>query len=146
MFPNGTFCPSSGTWFIIDSKFEFSLSLFVITDRYSGCVECPKTFAADGIRPTPETFDKYILFFLTDFANEECAKSGRSAYSEAISYIYDDNGVFHVRDSYFMSYHSAAVGSKQFYTALGQAQKVANDVKRMLAKNGHADVVFFPYR
>lgn len=45
-----------------------------------------------------------------------------------------------------MSYHTPAVGSKDFYTSLGQAQRVADDVKQMLAENGYTDVVFFPYR
>lgn len=133
------------------SKFDVKLkSIKTLTslwsDKWGGCVECPKTFSEDGLRPSQETFDKYVIFFLSDFANEDCAKSGRASYSEALSYIYDDNGNIHVRDSYFMSYHTTAVGSKDFYTSLGQAQKVADGVKQMLAENGYADVVFFPYR
>lgn len=100
----------------------------------------------DGLRPSQETFDKYIIFFLTDFASEDCAKSGRASYSEALTYIYDDNGDVHVRDTYFMSYHSPAVGSREFYTSLRHAKRIADDVKQMLADNGYTDVVFFPYR
>ncbi|KAJ6638858.1 NPC intracellular cholesterol transporter 1 like 1b [Pseudolycoriella hygida] len=125
MFPNGTFCPSS--------------------DKSSGCVQCPRTFLEGGLRPTKETFDKYIIFFLTDFANEECAKSGRASYTEALTYIFDDDGDIHIRDSYFMSYHATTVRSKDFYSSLQQAQKIAGGVKKMLADNGQPDVVFFPY-
>ncbi|XP_037025848.1 NPC intracellular cholesterol transporter 1 homolog 1b [Bradysia coprophila] len=125
MFANGTYCPSS--------------------DLYNGCIECPKTFIEDSQRPTRETFDKYLTFFLTDKPNENCAKSGKGSYSEGLSYVYDDNGDIHVRDSYFMSYHTASTGSKDFYTSLRQAKRIATNVKQMLADNGHPDVVFFPY-
>jgi len=125
MRPDGTFCPSS--------------------DLGSGCLECPKTFIEDGRRPSQETFNKYITFFLSDLPSENCAKAGRASYNEAISYIFDDDGVTHVRDSHFMSYHTAAIGSKEFYSALEQAQKLADSIKEMLAEHGYEDVVFFPY-
>lgn len=115
-------------------------------DKYSGCIECPKTFTEGGLRPTKETFDKYFMFFLTDFASEDCAKSGRASYSEAISYVFDDNGNAVVRDSFFMGYHTPSVGSKDFYTSLRQAKRIASDVREMLSENGYDDVVFFPYR
>lgn len=98
------------------------------------------------MRPAEDTFNKYVAFFLNDLPNEDCSKAGRASYSQALSYIYDDDGSTHVRDSHFMSYHTVAVGSKGFYTSLRQAHRKADEVKQMLADNGYSDVVFFPYR
>lgn len=113
---------------------------------WSGCIACPRTFTEDGMRPSEETFNKYVLFFLNDLPSEGCSKAGRAAYSQALSYIHDDDGIIHVRDSHFMSYHSVAVGSKGFYSSLRQAHKKADEINQMLADNGHSDVVLFPYR
>lgn len=48
------------------------------------CVECNRTLVTsdDGIvRPSKETFDKYLTFFLSDLPSSFCAKAGRAAYS-----------------------------------------------------------------
>lgn len=148
MRPDGSFCLSSGKLFelVWSCSSNYCYTSKIILDKNSGCIPCPRTYTEDGRRPSKETFDKYILFFLNDVAFEDCSKAGLAAYSEAITYIYDDDGDIHIRDSHFMSYHTASVGSKGFYSSLRQAHKIADDVKKMLAENGYGDVVFFPYR
>lgn len=49
----------------------------------SSCKLCPREFHIEnGIkRPTKETFDKYLAFFLKDIPDESCAKAGKAAYS-----------------------------------------------------------------
>lgn len=132
------------------------------------CIDCEKTFEViDGVsRPTKETFDKYLSYFLKDLPFDNCAKAGRPAYLkvrflaissvrldslnlqhfnfQAIKYNESDGNVT-VEASYFMSYHTSLVKSNDFFSSLKQARIVANDVQNMLNENGH-DVAFFPYR
>lgn len=46
------------------------------------CTVCPREFDADHLskRPTKETFNKYLSFFLNDLPDANCAKAGRPAY------------------------------------------------------------------
>lgn len=43
-------------------------------------MSCPIEFTADGLRPTTDTFMKYLQFFLTDIPSNNCAKAGHAAY------------------------------------------------------------------
>lgn len=43
-------------------------------------MECPREFQENGVRPTKETFDKYLTFFLNDLPDENCAKAGKASY------------------------------------------------------------------
>ncbi|XP_055844518.1 NPC intracellular cholesterol transporter 1 homolog 1b [Episyrphus balteatus] len=108
------------------------------------CVTCPRSYSEDGLRPTPETFNKYIPFFLSDLPDADCAKAGRPSYYDSVIYTLDENGESHIRDTNFMQFSTTSVTSKQFYTALREANRVADEVKDMFKKND-IDVVFFPY-
>uniref|UniRef100_A0A182W4Q6 SSD domain-containing protein n=1 Tax=Anopheles minimus TaxID=112268 RepID=A0A182W4Q6_9DIPT len=108
------------------------------------CPSCPKVYDETGIRPTVAQFERYLEFFLSDLPDENCAKAGRAAYSRALNYVLDANGQLNVEDSYFMSYHTTAVTSRQFYTALEQARLIADDIQRMLDER-NAGVEIFPY-
>ena len=108
------------------------------------CDACENNMDDTRIRPTQETFSKYIPFFLSDLPNENCAKAGRAAYLTAMNYISDENGTHHVQDSYFMSYHTTVVTSKDFYTALKKAREISGDIEEMLRKNDKS-VEVFPY-
>lgn len=50
------------------------------------CSSCVRKFeTVDNIqRPTKETFDEYLPFFLKDLPYAQCAKAGRPAYSQVI--------------------------------------------------------------
>uniref|UniRef100_A0A182QGM2 SSD domain-containing protein n=1 Tax=Anopheles farauti TaxID=69004 RepID=A0A182QGM2_9DIPT len=108
------------------------------------CSSCPREYDETGIRPSVPQFERYLEFFLSDLPDENCAKAGRAAYSRALNYLLDANGRLSVEDSYFMSYHTTAVTSRQFYTALEQARRISDDIQRTLDANG-AGVEIFPY-
>ena len=96
------------------------------------------------IRPTLETFSRYIPFFLSDLPNENCAKAGRAAYLDGMNYVADANANHLVGDSYFMSYHTTVVTSKDFYTALQKGRELSGQMEEMLRKHDK-DVEVFPY-
>ncbi|ETN58136.1 niemann-pick C1 [Anopheles darlingi] len=109
------------------------------------CPSCPREYAENGIRPTVAQFERYLEWYLSDRPDENCAKAGRAAYSRALNYVHDRDGRLGVQDSYFMSYHTTAVTSRQFYTALEQARLISDRIQRMLDERGHSDVRVFPY-
>lgn len=51
------------------------------------CLPCPRNYTADGVRPTAETFDKYLPSFLRDLPSTRCPKGGRAAYANVIVYF-----------------------------------------------------------
>lgn len=83
-------------------------------------------------------------FFLSDIPDDRCAKAGRAAYLTALNYVTDSSGHLNVHDSYFMSYHTTVVTSRDFYEALEWARKITDDIQRMLDEKG-AGVEVFPY-
>lgn len=52
------------------------------------CAPCQRDFHIEnGVkRPTTETFDKYLSFFLKDLPDPNCAKGGKPAYSSVRFY------------------------------------------------------------
>nr|XP_040228141.2 NPC intracellular cholesterol transporter 1 homolog 1b [Anopheles coluzzii] len=108
------------------------------------CPACPEEYDETGIRPTVPQFERYLEFFLSDLPDENCAKAGRAAYSRALNYLLDRDGRLNVQDSYFSTYHTTAVTSRQFYTALEQARLIAADIQQMLDER-QAGVEIFPY-
>lgn len=97
------------------------------------------------IRPTLATYSRYIPFFLSDLPNENCAKAGRAAYLNALNYVSDANADHSVGDSYFMSYHTTLVTSKDFYTALKKGRELSEQMQEMFNRNGKAEIEVFPY-
>ncbi|KAF4521963.1 hypothetical protein B566_EDAN009491 [Ephemera danica] len=121
---NGSFCPHTVSY----------------------CNNCPIEFREDGVRPTPESFEKYLPFFLQDNPDVSCAKAGRAAYAQGVNYVVDEKGVAKTEDTYFMGYHTVLRTSEDYYEALRSARMVAakymNDI--------HTDETFknievFPY-
>lgn len=110
----------------------------------SRCVTCERDFEENGIRPTVETFNKYINFFLSDLPDENCAKAGRAAYSAGMNYISEDIDKHFVQDSYFMSYHTTVITSEEFYTALKQARILSAEIEETFKEKGK-DLKVFPY-
>ncbi|XP_053678098.1 NPC intracellular cholesterol transporter 1 homolog 1b [Anopheles nili] len=132
-------------WLSINSccKFNPSDGSFCSSSVFF-CSSCQRAYDDTGIRPTVAQFERYLEFFLSDLPDENCAKAGRAAYSRALNYIQDSTGQLNVQDSYFMSYHTTAVTSRQFYTALEQARRISDDIQAMLDEH-EAGVEIFPY-
>lgn len=82
------FCPSNGMNYAphnrIKNKYSWIFSISA-TDG-EACIKCPREFIANMTtkRPTPDTFDKYISFFLNDIPTDTCAKAGRPAYAQVL--------------------------------------------------------------
>ena len=110
----------------------------------SRCVKCQRNFEENGIRPTEETFNKYINFFLSDLPDENCAKAGRAAYSAGMNYVSEGTNEHYVRDSYYMSYHSTVIKSEEFYIALKKAREMSDEIEKTFKKHGK-DLKVFPY-
>lgn len=108
------------------------------------CNKCNKQIANNGIRPTLDTFNKYIPFYLFDLPTTSCAKGGRAAYAAGVNYVLDKDSIPHVHDSYFMSYHTPVITSKEFYTALKRARSLSDDLNAMLESHG-SNASVFPY-
>jgi len=121
-FTNGSFCPS----------------------EMSTCDKCNKTSSTNGIRPSLATFDQYLPFYLFDLPTTSCAKGGRAAYAGGVNYVLDKDKIPQVEDSYFMSYHTPVITSKQFYTSLKQARRLSDNLNRMFKERG-SNVTVFPY-
>lgn len=122
---DGTFCPSN------------------IRDPV--CIPCERFLMADGVRPTVETYNKFLTYFLSDLPDPNCSKAGRAAYVKAVNYLYDNYGSLDVKDTYYMSYHTTCVTSKDFYTSLEQARVLADDIEATF-QSYDLDLKVFPYR
>uniref|UniRef100_A0A0K8UN34 Niemann-Pick C1 protein n=1 Tax=Bactrocera latifrons TaxID=174628 RepID=A0A0K8UN34_BACLA len=121
---DGTFCPSNS--------------------KEDDCVSCTREFSEDGLRPTPETFQKYIPFFVSDLPDSECAKAGRASYANAIIYTLDEHGSSTILNTYLMQYSTTSTTSIQFYSALREARRIAKSINEMFAEK-ELGVTVFPY-
>ncbi|XP_075158262.1 Niemann-Pick type C-1b [Haematobia irritans] len=108
------------------------------------CVPCVREFEEDGLRPTADTFRQYVPYFLSDLPDAECAKAGRASYADAVVYTLDNEGTSTILDTYFMQYSTTSTTSEQFYSALREARRVANEINDML-KEKEVDATIFPY-
>jgi Niemann-Pick C1 protein len=61
-----------------------------------------------------------------------------------MNYISKENDQHFVQDSYFMSYHTTVITSKDFYTALKKAREISDEIEETFRKNGK-DLKVFPY-
>lgn len=62
---------------------SISLCFFFSPDSKSDdCQPCQREFEEDGLRPTEQTFRKYLPYFLSDLPDAECAKAGRASYAD----------------------------------------------------------------
>ncbi|XP_037939009.1 NPC intracellular cholesterol transporter 1 homolog 1b-like [Teleopsis dalmanni] len=121
---SGEFCPSNS--------------------KSDDCEPCSREFTEDGLRPSSETFRKYVPFFLSDLPDAECAKAGRASYADAVIYTLDQYGESTITDTYLMQYSTTSTTSIQFYSALREANRVAEEINDMLSKN-NVDATVFPY-
>jgi Niemann-Pick C1 protein len=138
--------PTSGCCTIFSEKYldyepgYFCPSILGDAVRDAYCEPCPVSFTS---RPTNETFDSYLNFFLQDVPNIKCAKAGHAAYGSAVKTTESAN--VHIADpvkvetSYFMTYHTKCVTSDDFIGALKQARELCDKVS---AETG---VDVFPY-
>ncbi|XP_053681579.1 NPC intracellular cholesterol transporter 1 homolog 1b [Sabethes cyaneus] len=110
----------------------------------NNCPECPKVFDETGIRPTVAQFERYMEFFLSDVPDETCSKGGRAAYLTALNFVVDSTGHLNVHDSYFMSYHTTVITSRDFYEALQWARRITDEIQEVLDEK-QTGVEIFPY-
>ncbi|XP_055608436.1 NPC intracellular cholesterol transporter 1 homolog 1b [Uranotaenia lowii] len=132
-------------WLNIETccKYTWDSGSFCQSNDFS-CLPCPKEFDETGIRPTVSQFERYFEWFLSDIPNDTCAKAGRAAYLNALNYVTDSSGHLNVHDSYFMTYHTTVVTSRDFYEALDWARRVSSDIQEMLDSSG-SGLEIFPY-
>lgn len=80
----GAFCPSSkcGRDFGREQVSLTDSLGFFADSKSDDCLPCERSFTEDGLRPSSETFDKYMPFFLSDLPDAECAKAGRASYAD----------------------------------------------------------------
>lgn len=110
----------------------------------SACKPCEREFDETGIRPTVETFNKFIPYFLSDLPDENCAKAGRAAYAAGMNFVSNDSDEHFVQDSYFMSYHTTVITSKEFYSSLSKARELSDEIEETFRQRGH-ELKIFPY-
>ncbi|XP_062139723.1 NPC intracellular cholesterol transporter 1 homolog 1b [Drosophila sulfurigaster albostrigata] len=126
-------------------KYNITTGLFCPSNsKSSDCSPCEREFTEDGLRPSSDTFDKYVPFFLSDLPDAECAKAGRPSYADAVIYTLDDDGLATILDTHFMQYSTTSTTSDKFVSALREARRVQAEVNAMFAENG-VETELFPY-
>ncbi|XP_018008621.1 NPC intracellular cholesterol transporter 1 isoform X3 [Hyalella azteca] len=126
---DGSFCPSS--------------------DDTSDCQNCLIEISDDGLRPTPDSFNTYLPFFLEDIPSASCPKAGHAAYGNAVNVIPATNATQpSVGASYFMTYHTILRTSRDYYKALEHAREIADNITKEINLNrpmNSSTVEVFPY-
>ncbi|KAL1465724.1 hypothetical protein WDU94_005267 [Cyamophila willieti] len=108
-----------------------------------GCDECDLTPNSIG-RPTVDTFQKFISFFLKDNPDQFCVKGGHAAYSQAVN-LYEHNNRTQVGATHFQTFHTVMRSSKDYYSALIQARSLAENITQVLQHKLNTTVTVFPY-
>ena len=67
-------------------------------------------------------------------------------FSQGLNYEFDEDGKLVILDSYFMAYHSVVKTSKDYYTALDNARKMAANVSEVISDTLGKPIEIFPYR
>jgi Niemann-Pick C1 protein len=107
---NGSFCPHSKT----------------------SCAKCNIVLNEQG-RPGPDTFNKYISYFLEDNPDSSCAKAGHAAYGSGVKLNYDTaTNATSIGATYFMAYHTVLKSSADYYEALRSARKISANITRTI--------------
>lgn len=123
-------------------------------EESANCVSCPIRYVNDTNRPVEEDFRKYLKFFLVDNPGLKCPKAGHAAYGEAIELINRKND-YEVGATFFMSYHSVGITSKDFIESLKHANRISSNITIMLRNNAKKftndskiieNIQVFPYR
>lgn len=108
------------------------------------CELCNVTI--NGVRPDAETFRTYLSFFIQDVPDTSCAKAGRAAYKDALTYT-DVYGYEDVQNSYFMGYHTPLKKSSDWYESLRSAREIADNITVMINQKNltSQEISVFPY-
>ncbi|XP_054268696.1 NPC intracellular cholesterol transporter 1-like [Macrosteles quadrilineatus] len=114
------------------------------------CDYCTKVINPDLARPDSTTFDRYLSFFLQDNPDASCVKAGHAAYSQAVKYRLDERGYTVVEATYYMAYHTILKSSSDFYGAIREARKVADNITetindKLVHIGSNATAHVFPY-
>ncbi|CAD0197745.1 unnamed protein product [Chrysodeixis includens] len=118
------------------------------TDNSPECSFCDieKSDYANGqLRPSEESFQRYIPFFLQDSPTETCNKGGLASYSASVNYVLDANGLATVHDTNFMAYHTSLVTSYDYITAVKYGYEISHAVMDAIKGHTGLDVEVFPY-
>ncbi|XP_077302382.1 NPC intracellular cholesterol transporter 1 homolog 1b-like [Arctopsyche grandis] len=115
-------------------------------ENSSLCGECKIDIDENGLRPTIDSFEQYLPYFLQDNPSPKCAKGGHASYSPGLNYVLDDAGKAQTLDSYFMGYHKTLRTSEDFYEAYRFAKTTGEQLTTMLQnRTGNEKVEIFPY-
>lgn len=72
---------------------------------------------------------------MQDNPDDECAKGGHAAYSNAVNHSAPKPNHADVKASYFMSYHTILKSSSDYYEALRAARKISHNITQMIKAN-----------
>lgn len=100
---------------------------------------------ANGLRPTPEAFEKYIPFFLQDAPFEICNKGGLASYGGGVNYILDSEGLATVYDTNFMAYHATLTTSEDYINAVKYGYEISENITQAIRNYTGVEVEVFPY-
>ncbi|GAB1859492.1 Niemann-Pick C1 protein [Camponotus japonicus] len=111
------------------------------------CKKCKIPIDTNTSRLDEENFRKYIPYFIQDIPDEDCAKAGRAAYFDAITFDYDEFNLTNVGDTYFMGYHTPLKKSSDWYESLRAARAISENITNMIndANISMEKVKVFPY-
>ncbi|XP_063229747.1 NPC intracellular cholesterol transporter 1 homolog 1b-like [Bacillus rossius redtenbacheri] len=90
------------------------------------CVVCAEE------RPNATTLERFLPDFLLTNPGQACPKGGHGQDSVSMNYVLDENGLAHITDSYYSTFHVTLKTSKDYYTALKMARVVAANITKML--------------
>uniref|UniRef100_A0A1B6E9U7 SSD domain-containing protein n=1 Tax=Clastoptera arizonana TaxID=38151 RepID=A0A1B6E9U7_9HEMI len=105
-------------------------------DIDADCYICELQINNNTNRPNEHTFGKYVSYFLQDNPSlDACAKAGHAAYSQAVVLKTDEQNLSTVGANYFMTFHTILKTSKDYYSALYEARKIAANMTNMINNN-----------
>lgn len=64
---------------------------------------------------------------------------------QALTYFYDEEAQLTIGDTYYMTYHTTCITSKEFYTALIKSREIVAGINDMFKEN-NLDINVFAYR
>ncbi|XP_065195103.1 NPC intracellular cholesterol transporter 1-like [Sycon ciliatum] len=112
----------------------------------ANCSDCLSKSQVVDDRVSPQHFNEFLNYFLSDIPTQDCAKAGKSAYNAGVNRTSFSNGtVKHIRSSYFMTYHDVCVTSDDYVTALRHAQDIASNISLTLGTEVFAHSYFYVF-
>lgn len=124
-----TFCPSSA-------------------DKTMHCHSCLNKSEA-GVRPTSNTFNKFLPWYLKDNPNTICSKGGHAAYGNAVKlnqqFESRQQDALFVNASYFMTYHTVSTTAKEFTDSMKYARELASKISKNIGHEVFAYSIFYVF-